>query len=124
MATNNNNNTTFKFDKRLGHQIALELEYIYTIHHWLKYAKENRTCTNPTNSKHDLECLVEDFFIEPKFAFYKSQAVYITLTGVLKKPFINWKIVDEEWFTKLDEYYKKLLINTKLQELEGDFTNG
>lgn len=117
---NNNNSTEFKFDELL----ALELEYIYIIHHWIKYAKENRICTNTINSKHDLECLVEDFFIEPKFAFHKAQAVYTSLTTVLKQPLINWNIVDEEWFTKLDTYYKKLLINSKLQQIEGDFTNG
>lgn len=116
----NNNDTEFKFDKNL----ALELAYIDIIRQWLLYAKENRVCHNTINSKHDLDCMVGDFFIEPKFAFYKAQALYNTFTGVLKQPFMDWKIVDEEWFTKLDEYYKKLLINTKLQELEGDFTNG
>ena len=117
MATNNN--TEFKWDELL----ALDLEYIYIIHHWIKYAKENRICTNTINSKHDLDCMLKDFFIEPKFTLYKAQALYNTFTGILKQPFINWKIADEEWFTKLDEYYKKLLINTKLQQLEGDFTN-
>ena len=116
MATND---TEFKFD----YNVALECEYIRCIGQWLTYYKENRTCTNPDNSKHNLECMIKDFFIEPKFAFYKAQALYNTFTGILKKPFINWKIADEEWFTKLDTYYKQLVINTKLQQLEGDFTN-
>jgi hypothetical protein len=117
---NNNNSTEFKCDNNL----ALELAYIEIIGKWLKYAKENRTCVNPINSKEDLSCMLDDFFIKPKFAFYKSQAVYTTLTGILKKPFMDWKIADDKWFTKLDRYYKKLLINSKLQQLEGDFTNG
>lgn len=118
MATNNNS-TEFKFDEL----VLEEIVYIRRIGQWLLYAKENRTCTNPINSKQNLDCMLKDFFIEPKFAFYKAQALYNTFTGILKQPFINWKIADEEWFTKLDEYYKKLLINTKLQQLEGDFTN-
>lgn len=117
MATNND--TEFKYDEL----VAWEIVYIKTISQWLMYAKENRTCTNPDNSKYYLDRMLTDFFIEPKFAFYKSQALYTTLTGILKQPFINWKIVDEEWFTQLDTYYKKLLINSKLQQIEGDFTN-
>lgn len=118
MATNNNN-TAFKYDKL----VIEEVVYIGIIRQWLQYAKENKVCYRPTNSKRNLDCMLKDFFIEPKFALFKSRAVYITLTGVLKKPFIDWKIADEEWFTKLDTYYKKLLIDTKLKQLEGDFTN-
>lgn len=116
---NNNNDTNFKSDEL----VALELVYIRLIGRWLMYAKENRTCDNPSNSKHALEQMLRDFFIEPKFALFKSQALYKTLNCVLKQPFINWKIADEEWFTQLDTHYKKLLLNSKLQQIEGDFTN-
>ena len=118
MATNND--TEFKWDEL----VELECEYIHCIGKWLMYYKENRTCANPDNSKHYLDRMLKDFFIEPKFEFYKSQALYTTFTGILKKPFMDWKVADEEWFTQLDKYYKKLLINSKLQQIEGDFKDG
>ena len=75
MATNNNNDTEFKFDKNL----ALELAYIDIIRQWLKYAKENRVCHNTINSKHDLDCMVGDFFIE-KNVTDNNSSIIITLT--------------------------------------------
>lgn len=114
-----NNYPKFKFDKN----VALETIYIHIIGKWLMYSRENRTCINPSNSKQNLDRMLNDFFIEPKFELYKAQALYNAFTGILKKPFMDWKIADEEWFTQLDKYYKQLLINSKLQQIEGDFTN-
>lgn len=113
------NNTTFKFDKK----VALETSYIHIIGKWLMYSRENRTCSNPSNSRQNLDRMLNDFFIEPKFELFKAQSLYTALTTILKKPFMDWKIADEEWFTKLDTHYKQLLINSKLQQIEGDFTN-
>ena len=115
-----NNNTEFKFDKLLG----LELCYIHIIRLWLKFTNENMKCTNPDNSRENLYRMLRDFFIEPKFEFYKAQALYNTFTGVLKQPLMEWKIADEHFFTKLSKYYKKLYVKSKLEQIEGDFTNG
>ena len=123
-----NNNTQFEFDDDIDFKFdtlaGLEAYYIGVIRGWLWDAKENIVYASPYRNKHILERMLNDFFIEPKFEFYKAQALYITFTGVLKQPFLDWKIADEHFFTKLSKYYKKLYVKSKLQQIEGDFTNG